>query len=126
MTQQRRHIFTARTQRRQFYADHIETMEQVFAEQAFFNALFQVLVSRSDNAHVHADRRLTTDAIELAFSQHAQQARLQGRGHVADLIEKQRSAIGLFEAAATQRVGTGERAALVAEQLGFQQFSRNG
>jgi hypothetical protein len=71
------------------------------------------------------DRRLAADAVELALGQHAQQARLQRRRHVADLVEEQRAAVGLFEAAAAQRVGAGERALLVAEQLRFEQLLRN-
>ena len=88
------------------------------------HALLQILVSGRDHAHVHANRRLAADAIELAFRQHAQQARLQRRGHVADLVEEQRAAVGLLEAAAALRVRAGERALLVTEQLGLEQVRR--
>jgi hypothetical protein len=82
-------------------------------------------VGGGDHAHVDADRRLTAHAIELALSQHTQQPRLQRGRHVADLIEKQRAAVGLLEAAAAQTVGAGEGALLVAEQLGLEQLGRN-
>ena len=45
--------------------------------------------------------------------------------HVADFVEEQCSAVGLFEASAAQRLCTGERAFFVAEQLRFEQFSRD-
>ena len=68
--------------------------------------------------------RLTAHTIELAFGQHAQQAGLQRRRHVADFVEEQRAAVGLLEAAAAQRVGAGEGALFVAEQLGLEQIRR--
>ena len=45
--------------------------------------------------------------------------------HLADLVEKQRAAVGLLEQAALLRLGVGEGAALVAEQLALQQVLRN-
>ena len=74
-------------------------MEQVFAEQALLDALVQVLVGGGDDAHVGLDRLVAADAVEVAVRQHAQQARLQFGGHVADLVEEQRAAFGLLEAA---------------------------
>ena len=37
------------------YADHIETVEQVFPEAAFPNPDFQILVGGGNDAHVDAD-----------------------------------------------------------------------
>ena len=54
---------------------------------------------RRDDAHVGLDRRVAADAIEVAVGEHAQQARLQFRRHVADLVEEERAAFGLLEAA---------------------------
>ena len=51
---------------------------------------------------------LAADPVELTFSQHSQQARLQLRGHVTDLIEEQCAAVGLLEATTTQVIGAGE------------------
>jgi hypothetical protein len=47
---------------------------------------------------------VAADAVELALRQHAQQARLQIGRHVADLVEEQRAAVGLLEAAAALRL----------------------
>jgi hypothetical protein len=71
-------------------------------------------------------RCLATDAVELALGEHAQQPGLQRRRHVADLVEEQRAAIGLLEAAAAQCIGAGEGALLVTEQLGLEQLGGNG
>ena len=62
----------------------------------------------------------------LALLQNAQQPRLRFQRHVADLVEKQRSAVGLLEASRRSRLGTGEGALLVAEQLALDQLARDG
>ncbi len=80
---------------------------------------------RGDHAHVGLDRLVTADAIKLAIRQHAQQARLQIRRHVADFVEKQRAAVGLLETAAPHVLRPGKSAAFVSEQLRFEQVFRN-
>ena len=60
----------------------------------------------------------------LAFLQHAQQLDLEGRRCLADFVEEDGAAVGLLEEADAVLVGAGEGAALVAEQLGFEQLVR--
>ncbi|KAG0731844.1 hypothetical protein G6F23_014905 [Rhizopus arrhizus] len=90
-------------------------MEQVLAEQALFDTLLQRLVGRGHDAHVHPHGLSPAHAVEAAFGQHAQQARLQLDRHVADFVQEQGAAVRFFEAATAQIVGARERAALVAE-----------
>ena len=45
--------------------------------------------------------------------------------HVADFVEKKGSALCLFKAPTTHRLGAGEGTALVAEQLAFKQVARD-
>ena len=122
---EQRHVLAAFAQRRQAQPHHVEPMQQIRAEAPVGNQRFQRLVRGRDHAHVHADQFAPADAEEFAFCQHAQQARLQRRRHVADLVEEQRSTIGLFEAPDMALGRAGERAGLVAEQFAFQQFRRN-
>ena len=68
-----------------------------------------------------ADLAAAADAGEAPLLQHAQQRRLQRQRHRGDLVEEQRAAVGLLEAALAAPVGAGEGAALVAEQLALQQ-----
>ena len=56
-------------------------------------------------------------ALELALLQHAQELGLEVEGHLADLVEKDRAAVGQLEAALARRQGTRERALLVPEEL---------
>ena len=51
---------------------------------------------------------------------------MQVEGHVADFIEKQGAALGLFKTSAPLRLGPCERAALVTKEFGFQQIFGNG
>src|SRR3546814_17374732 len=96
-------------------------MIEVFTKAPLANEFSKVLVRGRDRGNVDPDRRDAADAIELAGRQHAQPPRLKIGRHVADLVEKQRTAVGLLEAAFALRRGAGESAALVAEELGFQQ-----
>jgi hypothetical protein len=54
------------------------------------------------------------------LSRHAQELGLHLVGHVADLVEEQRAAVGVLEAAGPIGAGVGERAADVAEELVLQ------
>ena len=59
--------------------------------------------------------------LELALLQHAQQLHLRRQVDVADLVEKQRAALGELEPAFLALLGAGEGALLVAEELRFDQ-----
>src|SRR5262249_52456515 len=62
---------------------------------------------------------------ELALLQDAQQLRLELQRRLADLVEKDRAAIGQLEPADALRHGAGERAFLVAKELALEQPGRD-
>ena len=126
MPRQQRDVVAALAQRRQGDAHHVQAVLEVGAEAAFADQRVQVLVGGGDDAHVAAQQFAPTDAVELALGQHAQQAGLQRCRHVADLVQEQRAALGLLEAAGVAAGGAGEGAGLVAEQFAFQQLGRDG
>ena len=99
----------------------VEAEIQILAERATLHLGQQVAVGGGEDAHVHAHRRRAAQPVDLAFLQGAQQLRLQADIHFADLVEQQRPAIRRLEFADTACDGAGERALLVAEQLGLQQ-----
>ena len=51
---------------------------------------------------------------------------MDGKRHVADLVEEKRAAVRLLEASRAAGDGTGERAFFVTEKLAFQQVFGNG
>ncbi|MCG3778609.1 MAG: hypothetical protein JW388_1330 [Nitrospira sp.] len=65
-----------------------------------------------------------THSLKSAFAEESEQFDLHAGVNLANLIEKQRAALRLFEAADAPFDGAGERALLVAEQLAFQQRRR--
>ena len=81
----------------------------------------QVAIGGGDEPHVDLDRARAAEPLELVLLQHAQDLGLRARAHVADFVEEQRAAVGLLEAADALAIGAGERALLVAEQLGLEQ-----
>ena len=122
--EQLRDVLAPFAQRRDLDPDHVEPMQQIFAEQPGPDTRFEILMGRRDHAHVHAHRDLAADAVELALGEHPQQPGLQRRRHVADLVEEQRATVGLLEAATAQRIRAGERALLVPEQFALEQIGR--
>src|SRR5258708_38997182 len=65
---------------------------------------------------------MAADPVESSIGQYAQQPRLQLGRHVADLIQEQGAAFGLFEATSPQSLCPCEGATLVTEELRFQQI----
>jgi hypothetical protein len=66
------------------------------------------------------------DTLEGALLQHAQELHLHVECHIADLVEKQRAAVGELETPHTGGERSGESALLVPEQLTFEELSRDG
>src|SRR5262245_10607350 len=64
------------------------------------------------------------EALELALLQHAKQLRLDRRRHLTNFVEKQHTTVCLLDPTWFGRHSTGERAPLVAEQLGFEELIR--
>lgn len=100
-------------------ADDVEAVEQIFAKLAIGHSFLQILVGGGDDPHIHLHRLVAADPVELAIGQHPQQPGLHIQRHVANLVEKQGTAVGLLEAAVADVVGAGEGPLLVTEQLRF-------
>ncbi len=119
---QQRQVFETRAQGRHLDGEHVEAMEQILAERALDDVLFEIAMSRGDDAHVTAHRHVVAHALEHALLEHAEQLHLHGGAHVADLVEEQRAALGDLEPALAGGDGAREGALLMAEQLALEQF----
>ncbi len=104
--------------------DHLQAVVQVLAEGAGPHHRLEVAVRGGQHAHIDLDRTVAAEARELAVLQHVQQLGLEGRRHVADLVEHHRALLRELELADARLPGAGEGAAFVAEQLAFQQVRR--
>ena len=86
----------------------------------------EVLVRRGDDPRVHADALRPAEPLEAGLLDDAQELGLDLQGHVADLVQEQRPAVGELELAPLPLHGAGESAPLVAEQLAQQQALGEG
>ena len=98
---------------------------KILAEPSLGHHRGQIAVRGGDDPHVDVDRLLAADAFHPAVLQDAQHADLGRQRQLADLVEKQRAAVGPLEPAAAGLDRPGKCATLVAEQLRIDQFRRN-
>ena len=106
---------------RQDDGDDVEAIEEVFPEGPFFDLGQEILVGGGQDAHIHGQGLLSPQALEFAGLQDPEQFDLGRRGNFADLIEKDRAAVGLLETPRLLAQGPGEGALFVAKELAFQQ-----
>ena len=87
----------ALAQRRHVERNDGEAEEEVLAEEAAADLVGQVLVGRGQDPRVRGDRLRAADAREPPLLEGAQDLGLRAGGHVADLVEEERAAVGLLE-----------------------------
>src|SRR4029434_7511695 len=99
---------------------------QSFSKRLRLHHCRQIAVRGRDDPDVDANGTLPADANHLAVLYDAKQPHLRGESELANLIQEQGPAIGLFEPPLAPRHGTGKRTLLVAEQLRVDQFGGDG
>ena len=72
-----RDVLAAHPQRRNRQRQHMQAIEQIFAEVSAFDALQQLAVSRGDDAHVDLYRLAPANRLDRAFLQRAKQLDLR-------------------------------------------------
>ena len=105
---------------------HVEAVIEILAQLAGGDRLAQPHIGRGDDADIDLDRLPAADPQDLALLQKAQQQALQIDRHIADLVEKQRAAMGVLDVAVLAPDGAGERAFFVPEELRGDQGRRHG
>ena len=86
----------------------------------------EVAVRGGDDARVDLDRLTSADTLDLALLKHAEELRLHGQRHVADLVEEESPSARALELAAALLCRPRERAHLVTEELALDQLARQG
>ena len=104
-----------------FHDDFGEAVIEILAEAAVGDHRVEVLVGGADDPRVDGDRLAAADALDHPLLEEAQQLDLKRQRDVADLVEEQGAALGQLDLADVRLDRAGERAALVAEQLGLEQ-----
>src|SRR5271169_2926129 len=111
-----RHILAAHPQRWDRQRQHVQAIEQVFAEMAAFDAVEQFSVGCRNDTHVDPHGLAPADRFHRAFLQRAKQFHLGGERQFRDFVKKQRAAGGFDELTRVPFGSTGKGALLVAEQ----------
>src|ERR1039458_4894852 len=104
-------------ERRQVQLNHVKAVVKVLAEFTVLNHLLQVAVCCANQADVHRQRRIATQAFKGAVTEHAQQLGLQSQGHITNLIQEQSSSVRSLEPPATLGQRSGEGALFVAKEF---------
>ena len=90
-------------------------MIQIAPESAALHKLLEIPMRSHHHAHIHLGRLVRSDPLHLAFFQYSQKFGLHRNRHVANLVEKKRSAMRLLKLAAVPLSRSGERALFVPE-----------
>ncbi|KAF5033894.1 hypothetical protein DSECCO2_601920 [anaerobic digester metagenome] len=113
--------------RRQRDDDGAQPVEQVLAEHAVCRHDREVAVGRGHEPEIALQLVFGTHRPEAAVLEHAQKRLLYALGQLADLVEKERAAVGQLEQPVAVAVRVGERAFDVAKQHAFdQRFRQRG
>ena len=105
--------------------DDVQPVKEVFAERFVFHHLFEVGTGRGNDADIHFNCAVSADPLKFAFLKNPQKFDLQGYRHISDFIQKNRSAVGLFESADAGLNSSGESALDVSKQFRFQKVFRD-
>ena len=120
-------VLRALAQRRDHEFEHAEPVIQVLAEGPLLHELPQAAVGGADDPHVHTHRFLGPDGDEGPVLQKFQDLGLRRPGKLVDLVQEDGPPVGELEIAFLALfVGTGERTAVVAEELAFDERLRDG
>src|SRR6202522_2841479 len=95
----------------------IQAKQQVFAELSGSARCSKIRIGGGDQAHIDPACARRSDSLNLAGFEHAQQLGLLAIGHIANLVQKNRTAIGQFEAADAVGASVGKCALHVAEEF---------
>jgi hypothetical protein len=123
---QRFDIFDALTQGGHVDVEDVEAMEEVEAESAGCDILFERKIGGSDDPRVDNALAGTAKAEPRLAIEHAEEFCLNTRIQLANFIKKDRAPVGSFEQPRLAGIGAAEGPSLVAEELTFKKVLREG
>jgi hypothetical protein len=106
-------------------ANDVDAIIEVLAKSLLLDLLLELPVARRDDARVEGNLGVAPHRAYRPLLQGAQELRLNLEGHVTDLVQKDRSAVRLDEETHALRLGVGEGAANVAEELALEERRRH-
>src|SRR6185437_15177144 len=119
-------VFLVLAKRRNINGNHVEPVVEVLAKRSLFQGSAQITIGRSQQPNVNLQRFGSTQALKLALLKNAQQFYLDGSGHVANLVEKQRTLVCKFKLSRLTGQRASERAPLKTKQFTLKKRVGNG
>ena len=126
MRGEHRNVLGALAERGNVKGNHVQAVEQIFAECVASDFLFEFLVGGGDDAHIHRHRLIRSQRLDALFFEDAQHFRLRLQAHVANFVQKKRAAVGFLKLAHLIFARAGEAAFAMAEHFRFDQLLGNG
>jgi len=123
--EQQRNVLAPLAQRRDMQLGDVQPVQQVLAEAPAAHLFQQIRLGRADHPQVDLDAAVGAQPLQGLLLQYAQQLDLLRQRHAFDLVEEQRAAGGMLDAADALALGAGEGAALMAEQLALEDGFRD-
>jgi hypothetical protein len=120
-----RNVFGTLAKRRNVNRNDVEAVVEVLAEVPLLDLSLQLLVRGGHDPDVHRDPLRSSDGADHAVLKNSQQLALEALPHVADLVEKEGSAVRLLEQTALGGVRPRERPLDVPEQLALEKTLGN-
>src|SRR5215472_5151986 len=126
MVHQQRDILAPLPQGRNLDRENVEPVKEILTKLLLPNHGSEIAMRRRNQPHVYLDRLRASEALELLLLDCPQQFRLEFQADIANLIQKERAAIGQFESAFSLNQSSSERPLLMAEQFAFEESRGNG
>jgi hypothetical protein len=119
-------VFAALTQSGNVYGENVETVIEIAAEGALGDKFGEVGIGGGNDPDVDAAGMVAAEALELLFLKNTKKLGLQVERKIGDFIEKKSAVVGKFESADLLGESASEGAALVPEELGFEESAGDG
>jgi hypothetical protein len=100
---QGRHVVRTISQGRHSNLNDVDAIQEVLSEPAIGDERVEIAMCGGHDADVDRNGCLGTQRLNLSFLEHTQELALQGSGHIADLVEKDRAAMRRREEAKADR-----------------------
>src|SRR5258708_19060202 len=126
VAEQIRDVLAALSKRRKLKSGDIQSIVEVLPEALLGHGDEQILIGRCDDSHVDVNRLVLSDAANLVLLDGAQKLCLECDGRLRDLVEEERSPVGLFEETLARAHRPRKRSLRVAEKFAFQKRLRDG
>src|SRR5262245_20188770 len=103
---------------------YVKAIVEILTEPFFLNKTLQIPVSGGYDPNIYGHRGDSSDPVKFPFLQKPQELGLKFQRDIADLVEKDRAAMGQFDLARLATVCAGKRALFMAEQFALQELFR--